>query len=783
LAGVFSFADAIKLVSQRARLLDELEPGALLSVLLSPREVERYLGGRIYLSALNAPEICTLGGPPADIERLQTQLAEDRVVCVRLAASHAFHSPMMRPALEPLQRFIASLKLAAPKIPYISNVTGAPVLAADAMDPRYWARHLRETVRFSEGVLAACAAPMQVLLELGPGTALGSFARMSGVDPTRATLLSCLPRELEARAGHTTLLDSVGKLWCAGIEPDWSRLAPARRRVPLPTYPFERSRHLATGTRQHALPRVEPARAQGTAGFACGWALQEGRLARAVPSARGPALVIHDGSTVARALLEALAESSALTRVELAGAFQVHADGQFSVDPTRQSDWLALQRELATSSEPPERVLLVLGRAREEASSDADSAGILAALLALRTALAGQGPLRLSVLAGGLVALNESEIVDPGRAALIGAGRVLAAETPDLTLRLLDFAALGDGPGQTPFADVAHEVWTGSEPLLALRGRQRFAPELRALSGSTNPSASLLVVLDDAASVGASFAQAWSKQTEGRRFERVAHASDLAASLARVESEHGPISGLVWSVLHDVTPRALEQVARVNGARATLTHELAAVEQALEQRGIGDCWLLLPSSALVGGAGTFEQATLACHAGALAELRNRNARVSFFPVFLAASSAATWSGGLPQCALPVALGELDLPAISARSLSSRPEAARPARPRATLGDSSYVAPDSEVERTVAGIWGDLLGISRVGANDNFFEFGGQSLMGLQLLSRIKESYGVELTLRDLFDAPTVAEQSFLVESALLNEVEVAPQQGVEGELS
>lgn len=769
LAGVFTFEAAVKVVATRAKLINEIEPGALLSVMLSVREVECHLSDKIFLSAVNAPEICTLAGGVADIEELAARLSAEGTVCMRLAASHAFHSPMMTRAMPALERAINAAQPAPPRIPYVSNVTGERVRPEEATSAHFWSRHLRETVRFNSGIRAACSAPHQLLLELGPGTALGSFARMSGVDPSRATLISCVPRELEAGTEHPTLLDVVARLWCAGFEVDLARVTPPGRRVPLPSYPFERQRHMLSSPSLH-----QPRRHASTSTeHACNFRFLEAGQ-QILPEISGSLLVIHDGSEAAAAVIVELGRLSSLTRVELGTAFEAKPDATFTVDPTRPSDWAALLREPQVQSAKIDQVVFVLGRPREQSGSDVETAAALGTFLALRTAFARTGSVHLTVLGNGLVALNESEAVDPARAALVGAARVVAQETPGVRVNLVDFAAAGDAPGQTPARLIAEAAWQRDEPIVVLRGRQRLAPLLTDVptfdasdDSAVGTSSGVAVVVGDCASAAAALAEGL-RRTGSSPVEVLQGSDDLTHALERVASERGKISCLIWPALQDVELKALDAMGPTTPLHAALSQQLARVEAALGAQAIPECWLLLPLSGLIGGPGHFQRAALASHAAALAHQANRRGLCRFFTAFVALDAAL--SAARVRQPAPVACGSAALPQLFASSFEYRkPLLGAPSA--AASDDSGFVAPSGELEEAIAAIWQELLGLARVGANDNFFEFGGQSLMGLQLLSRITATYGVELTLRDLFDAPTVAEQAFRVESALLSQIE------------
>lgn len=241
LAGVFSLEDALSLVARRGRMMQELPGGAMLAVRLPDAEIAELAQNGVSLAAINAPGMSVLAGPFEAIEALEAELAQRKVTHRRLQTSHAFHSGMIDPLVAPFTEAVAAIRLNAPEQPYISGVTGDWVSAEQTTDPSYWARHARESVRFADGIATLARGLSPILLEVGPGAALASFA-LQGAGAGRAAI-SCLP---DAQGDAEAMLAAaLGRLWTAGIAPDWSAYQAGGQphRVSLPTYPFERSRH------------------------------------------------------------------------------------------------------------------------------------------------------------------------------------------------------------------------------------------------------------------------------------------------------------------------------------------------------------------------------------------------------------------------------------------------------------------------------------------------------------------------------------------------------------
>ncbi|HEY2617373.1 MAG TPA: amino acid adenylation domain-containing protein, partial [Acetobacteraceae bacterium] len=263
LADVMSLADGARLVARRGRLMQALPPGSMLSVRMDAAQLVQRLPAALQMAAENAPNACVVSGNTDDIERFRAALEADSIACRLLQTSHAFHSAMMEPALEPFRQEVAKVSLSAPRIPIVSTLTGDALGDDDARSFEYWTRHLRGTVRFSSALLTQLAQPQQVLLEIGPRTALTTLARQH--PQSRAHLV--VPSLADAPDNERSAwLDAMGQLWCAGAVVDVAKLDRRQRRlrVRLPTYPFERKRHwvdagTAAATAMTTPVAVEPA--------------------------------------------------------------------------------------------------------------------------------------------------------------------------------------------------------------------------------------------------------------------------------------------------------------------------------------------------------------------------------------------------------------------------------------------------------------------------------------------------------------------------------------------
>ena len=244
-AGVLTLPDAARLVAARGRLMAALPAGGVMvAVGAGEAEVAPVLDGGVSIAAVNGPHSVVLSGEQASVVALADRLARAGRRAHRLAVSHAFHSPLMEPMLEEFAAVVAGIEPGRPRFGLVSNVTGR---LADASygSARYWVEHIRQPVRFFEGVRAAEAAGAAIFLELGPGAALTAAVDQS-LSAERAVSLATMAKD---RPETESTLDAAGQLFTRGLDLDWAGVFAGLnvRRVELPTYGFARERFWLAG--------------------------------------------------------------------------------------------------------------------------------------------------------------------------------------------------------------------------------------------------------------------------------------------------------------------------------------------------------------------------------------------------------------------------------------------------------------------------------------------------------------------------------------------------------
>ncbi|MEV4616962.1 SDR family NAD(P)-dependent oxidoreductase, partial [Kitasatospora sp. NPDC049258] len=239
-AGVFSMADACALVAARGRLMQALPSGgAMLAVAATEEEVRPLLGDLVSIAAVNGPSSVVVSGAEVAVTAVEAYFADRKTT--RLRVSHAFHSPLMEPMLAEFRAALAGLEFRAPDFPVVSNLNGE--LAGDELcSPEYWVRHVREAVRFADGVRALRAQGVSAFVELGPDGVLAALVQQCLADEDESV---AVPVCRKGRPEEGALVGGLAQLDVAGVAVEWARLfdGTGARRVDLPTYAFQHERY------------------------------------------------------------------------------------------------------------------------------------------------------------------------------------------------------------------------------------------------------------------------------------------------------------------------------------------------------------------------------------------------------------------------------------------------------------------------------------------------------------------------------------------------------------
>ena len=455
IAGVLTLEDALKLVAARGRLMQSVPGGAMSSVTLSEAELLPLNNGLV-IAAVNGPSFCVISGPTEAIEEEEKVLSNRGHLCRRLHTSHAFHSGMMDSIIEPFVELVKTVKLSPPQLPYISNLTGTWI-TAEATDPHYWANHLRHTVRFDAGVRELFKIQNSVLLEVGPGQTLTTLTQNHLEKPVEQRVLSTLPRPQESASDLRSMLNAAGALWLAGRQIDWAAFSSGRRqrRIPLPTYPFERKRYWIEPNSVDISIESSQSRLNKRADISDWFYAPLWKQSPALSFASGNGstqtsrwLVFVDEAGLGAQLVNRLEQAKQEVFTAQAGErFEKLNETTFTINPRRSEDYNQLLKEFAGAKKSPERVVHLwsvtpAGEPRPACETDERSLELgFYSLLFLAQALGAQistKPVHIDVLSSNMQSIAGEKELCLEKAAVLGPCKVIPQEYSNFTCRSID---------------------------------------------------------------------------------------------------------------------------------------------------------------------------------------------------------------------------------------------------------------------------------------------------------------------------------------------------------
>ena len=506
LAGVMSLEDALSVAVLRGQLFEAVPAGGMLSVDLSEAELLNQMAGLdLDVAAVNAPDSCTVSGGLLAIESMQHKLAAQGLNSRRLHIDIAAHSHLLDGVLETFRERIKCIRLQPPTIPFISNLTGTWVAPETLTDPAYWVKHLRETVRFSDGLNTLLQMPDAILVEAGPGQGLCALARHQSQDAKRGILPSTgkAQQANEGSADLPVMLTAAGALWTRGMAVDWPAVLGAcrgtttARRTSLPTYAFERQRHwvnagVAAAVQAAPVPNLAPAfhRLPDYADWlqVPEWSPSTPRLETAQP---GRHWLVFGGESklTADVILRVLNQGDRVTLVRPDTSFVSLIDGSFTVAAAEALHYEQLFRSLEQVGALPDYILHLWALDADMRSAQAveghecvpgqtltfDSLLFIAKAI---QALDLQHPMRLTVLTAGSQALPGEMAVNPSHALSLGPVRVIPHELPNLRTRLMDCLPTHINSKALPRLIVTECMSVDEADLVVYRGQQRSVMQL-----------------------------------------------------------------------------------------------------------------------------------------------------------------------------------------------------------------------------------------------------------------------------------------------------------------
>jgi acyl transferase domain-containing protein/thioesterase domain-containing protein/acyl carrier protein len=590
-AGAMTLKDALRIVTLRGQVMDAAPTGAMTTVPLCAERVQQMLGAHLDIAAINMAEATVVSGPLAEIEALEARLADTDHPARRIHIDVAAHSRQLDGQLERFRAGFDGLCFGRLDVPMVSSLRGDWAQGDDIVSADYWVRHLRHTVRFTDALAAAFATENRIVIEVGPGQTLGPLVDMAKPAHRPLAILPSAPRPHDEQDELGVISAAFGGLWAHGATVDWDRLHGAEgRRISLPTYAFEKTRHWVAPGRGAA---VEDAAAPlaltrkadiGDWADVLGWEIAA--LTGTAPQLRGAWLVLAGEDALSVAVLAALAGAGASVTVLRAGpGFAATSDG-FTLRPDAPEDFEALAARLATTlAALPARVLSLW--ALDPALSDTtfDAAYLLARML---QELDAGTSTHLAFAAAGSASVAGEAITHPKSAGLLGPVRVGPREIPGLTAALIDLGgfATDRDAAEALLAEAAGP--TGADHV-ALRGETRFV-RTRMKTSLPVPTGlparlrqgGIYLITGGMGGIGRQMAL-WLARTAGARLALLSRSAETDAHLAAAIAGLG---GEVMFIAADVTDQtamaaALAAVRRRFGAIHGVIHAAGTLHDAL----------------------------------------------------------------------------------------------------------------------------------------------------------------------------------------------------------
>jgi len=451
LSGVFGLNDALKLVANRGRLMQGLPGGSMLAISLSQDEVQQYINNKVSLAAVNSPGLCVLSGDHESIDKLQASLEAKEVNCRRLLTSHAFHSAMMVPILDEFKGIVSSLAISAPTIPFVSNFTGKFITDEQVVDPGYWADHLRYTVQFTDGLDELYKDSERVFIEVGPGNTLSSLAKQHQSKLDTHLIYNLIRHPKEKNNDVQYLFSAIGDLWMAGINLDWSAIEKneVRRRIPLPSYPFEHQYHWiepGIGAIDVNISSTMHKQKMGKWLYIPSWIKTAPAGIQGVSDTDKTILVFVNDNEFIGSLLERFKSiDGTLIEIRGAGGFKKHSSNSYEIKPGSETDMSELFSSLNNDGVKVTHIIhsWLLDEDVQASMNNykhEQEFGFYT-LLALSKTLANlemDDELLVTVLVNQMQQVTNEVVGHPAKATLIGPVKVMSQEINNVTAKYCD---------------------------------------------------------------------------------------------------------------------------------------------------------------------------------------------------------------------------------------------------------------------------------------------------------------------------------------------------------
>lgn len=789
ISGVFSFDDALDIVIKRGELTDRVPEGGMVGVELTEKDVQPYLTDHLSIAAINMHDSCVISGPKEDIRHFIAALIRDDISFTELKISVAAHSSMFDVILNDYRKALQQIKLSPPQIPFVSNLSGKEITAAEATSPEYWVRHLRNTVNFFSGIGCLLEKGTASYIEIGSGGILTSFLKQHPLYQSDNLGVNILKHPKEIYDDHAYYLHALGRLWKNGAAIDWDAFNDHKKynKVAAPGYAFDKT----------ALQvRVDPFRqliAGGTVWGACNRNLQEslffvnwkksiqlfGGEEQNVP---GNYLVFVDTDTLLQGVLHKLRNTSRVIEVRYGDRYEADSF-LFTIDPFKQEHYEKLFKSL-------------------------DDQGIAIDQVIYNWNINGHDDLLASSIPATL--LCQQLIVNQGQhfkkfTFITGFGwNVSGNETPDIPQNLVKetvgmiisnnaaafFSCLDidlSGAGEIRDDELLNDIkYNFSDAGIAYRDDNRWVRFFdRIKVNDTRRTGALkhhknYLIVNGTSRTGSILSEYLSDHYDAKiiitgnqqhlesrvndkkqKYYYLADAADQTAFLQlidRIEAEQGKISGVILTG-NEQEISDLSDLASLNKIHNKKLHPVRNLYVAFMDRQPDFVWIPLRLSSELHSitehiyadaytkmfADRYRKTMHNWHIISLDDVDTEREERQEIPAIFELSLNQHISNAI------ISFGDID--GLKKKKPGKEDVPAGPEDNDIPVS-RNYVAAESKLEAELCELWQSFL-VGKIGTEDNFFELGGNSLKAMTMLKRIQKQYNVQLDLKDFYVKPTV----------------------------
>lgn len=823
ISGVFSFEDGLKVLVKRANLMSELEEGTMLALGVSVEEIQSLLTNGIDVAAINTNDTCVVSGDDNHINIFKEILEDREIPFSVLKTSHAFHSYMMDDMLDAFENELQKITLHTPTIPFISNLTGKEITNEEATSTKYWVRHLRETVKFSEGLSAIKTTENTLFIEVGPGKSMRSFCKQNS--PTKNNVTVGLVRHVKEEQKDTyELTKAIGLLWANGVQIDWERYYEneTRCKTTVPTYQFDYySLDFSVDPFSDIfLKRLSEKAIQPYKDWFYHRSWKKSVLSKETAFDMKDGVLLFSEKNVLSSILKnnLVTEKQNVYEVFRGKRFENYEKLQFGILTNEETDYIQLFNSLAVQNITCGHI--VYNWSFEGNTQKAITEAFMP-LLSICKALINYQPnikKKLTIIAdfGNDVIGNEQQNILTTTVATIG--NILAQESADIFTQNIDIDIEKTNPDRLKV--ICDELnFNTANNNIAFRNNQRWVDFYENLKTVKKPTTTLqegkvYLITGGLGFLGSTLAahltekynakvvltgrqqlpkeELWNtydtndesatakkinvlkelrKDTENVHYYQLdlTNAESFQETIMRIETEVGTISGVIHAA-GNIDNQTFKFIENIDEESITAQFDpkikgTLHIAEVFNNKSLDFVWVASSLASILGGLSYGAYATANRFIDAFVQERKDWISVNLDGLGKGAMEAHqivdVFEQTLHHKFLKQCIVSIKNPnaVLEAQNAKKEAEEAVIQEVKVVSRKANYIAPETETEKSLAEIWEKFFGYDQISVTENFFELGGDSLKAMTLIKRIHKHYNVEISLLDFFSKPTIQQLS------------------------